>query len=340
MKLSAHRITFAFVVCASLAFRASGGELEDRASLQSQVVSAFHGNRFTELENVSSDFRTKESRTSSGLWKLSLFYSGINSAVDTSITDERYWANTDSKLSQWAAQYPNSPTAPIAQAAVLIRHAWAYRGNGWASEVAPHNWKPYYAHIEKARQHLLKHKASAAVDPNWYTNMIGIALAEGWDQVRFDDLVNEAVARHPYYYPNYFAAIDYLTPKWHGNKAKIEEFANFSVSKTADREKSGMYARVYWYSAQSQYGSRLFTDSSVVWAKMRKGIDDVLSKYPDQWNINNFAQFACLARDKETTQQLIKLIESPIAKVWTQSQDFASRTQPVSFDTCKKFASQ
>jgi hypothetical protein len=50
---------------------------------------------------------------------------------------------------------------------------------------------------------------------------------------------------------------------------------------------------------------------------MKKGIDDVLKRYPDQWNINNFALFACLAKDKKMAKELLDLIkEPPMLQVW------------------------
>ncbi len=62
---------------------------------------------------------------------------------------------------------------------------------------------------------------------------------------------------------------------------------------------------------------------------MKLGIDDVISVYPDQWNINNFALFSCLAKDKEMTGKLINMIQGePIIKVWRD---------PKFFDYCKSF---
>ena len=84
-----------------------------------------------------------------------------------------------------------------------------------------------------------------------------------------------------------------------------------------------MYARIYWSASQTQYGRDLFTDSDVIWEKMKKGIDDVLKRYPDQWNINNFALFACLANDKEKARELFNLIKQPIIwKVWKSEADY------------------
>jgi hypothetical protein len=109
----------------------------------------------------------------------------------------------------------------------------------------------------------------------------------------------------------------YYTPRWHGSAEEIEAFARNAVERTKEKEGAGMYARIYWAASQSLFQGRLFENSNVRWEIMRKGIDDVLQKYPDQWNINNFALFSCLAKDKEMTQKLISMIKgSPIKSGW------------------------
>lgn len=78
-----------------------------------------------------------------------------------------------------------------------------------------------------------------------------------------------------------------------------------------------MYARIYWYAAQTIYGNDLFVGSDVRWENMRVGIWDVLDRYPDQWNIQNFAFFACLTQDATTLADLMAMIDGPpIMRVW------------------------
>lgn len=306
------------------------GELEDRRAIGEQVSSLFMHEQFDELERLAQQFRTTEERTSSGLWKLTLFYSAINDVADGDEREEQYWESIEAKALRWVNAYPGSPTPHIAYAMILVGHAWMFRGSGWSDDVKQGNWKPFQEYLARAAKYLREHKDIADVDPRWYETMLNIACAENWDRERFNKLVNEATERHPYFYQIYFAAIDYLTPKWHGSKEQVEAFASFATEKTAAREGVGMYARVYWYVAQVQYRSRLFTESAVVWGRMKQGIDDVLARYPDQWNINNFAHFACLAWDGRETRELIERVQgAPIPQAW----DSASQ-----YEQCKTWA--
>jgi hypothetical protein len=58
---------------------------------------------------------------------------------------------------------------------------------------------------------------------------------------------------------------------------------------------------------------------------MKRGIVDVLKRYPDQWNINNFAHFACLAGDRKETARLTALVTEPIREAWAKDATLFAR---------------
>lgn len=91
-------------------------ELEQRAAISRSVKSLFLAENFPELERMAQSYRTQRSRTTSGLWKLTLFYAGIQAALnsnddDTNI-DKRFLA-LEEKTKNWRQKYPQSPTAHI-----------------------------------------------------------------------------------------------------------------------------------------------------------------------------------------------------------------------------------
>lgn len=307
------------VLAAISSIPAHAGELEDRAAIAREVSALFEAEKFDELDRMAEEFRTQESRSGSGIWKLTLFYRGLYVQYDRPV-DEAYFDKVDRLYKKWAVENPDSTVAHVGYAANLANRAWFFRGNGWARDVPKEGWKPFYGYLEKARLHLMEHKQAVDKDPVWFHNMLAIAEGESWPLDRLLALVEEGTAKHPYFYEIYFRAIEFLLPKWHGDKAMIEEFANLAVEKTREREGTGMYARIYWFASQVQYGTRLFTGSDVVWSKMAAGIDDVLERYPDQWNINNFAHFACLARDKAKAADLLARIEGePVKRAWANN---------------------
>ena len=161
--------------------------------------------------------------------------------------------------------------------------------------------------------------------------MAMVARQQSWPEAEFSKLINEGLERYPSFYQIYFSAIDYFSPKWGGNALSIERFAMDAVKRTQSTEGFGIYARVYWYASQTQYSEKLFSDSQVNWVTMKNGIDDVLKKFPDEWNIQNFAKFSCVAGDKAKTAELIQRSKAPpLLNAWSESVSY--------YQQCKNWA--
>jgi hypothetical protein len=302
---------------------ASCDELAERSAIGSKVVQLLKDEDFDGLERMATSFRRTGARTSSGLWKLTLYYAGVSKAFETYDIDAAHWTAVEKVTNAWVGRYPKSPTAHLAHADMLLQHAWAYRGPWRAKEVRAEDWQPFRNYVDQARQYLETYKAIGSSDPRWYELMASIANLQSWSDVDFTNLMNEGLNRYPTFYQLYFAAINYYTPKWGGSAEAIEAFAKDAMKRTRSTEGAGLYARIYWYASQAQYGERLFTESLVDWPVMKTGIDDLLKKYPDSWNTNNFAKIACLARDKPKTAELLRQIKGPpLTAAWGNAANF------------------
>ncbi len=308
-------------------------ELAERARVSGEAIEAFLGGDYARLERVSSAYRADKTRTASGLWKLTFFYIGLANAVDALAGSDGTDAAYDDLIARtdaWSRQYPGSPGACITRSMVHVAHAWYFRGSGFADSVAPEAWEPFEKYIALARQELESHKATASIDPRWYESMLIVARAQGWPRKQFDALLDEALDREPTYYQTYFTALDYLAPKWHGSLEDIEQFALDAQRRTASREGQGMYARIYWSAAQGDFQGDLFSESLARWPRMKSGFDDIVARYPDDWNLNNYAKFACIAHDKQTTRALLKRIgDNVVPEAWSPAE---------LFQTCKDWA--
>jgi hypothetical protein len=293
-------------------------EQAERKVISSAAKEAFLSSNFAELERMSLAYRTEKSRTSSGLWKLTLFYLGIDQAIwAASKEGTQALEKLETVTNKWAVQYPDSPAAHIAYSMALITHGWTFRGGGYASSVRPESWAPFRRYIAMARKNLETHKAVASRDPSWYETMLTIARAEAWDADQFDSLLNEALKREPLFYQTYFSALRYLLPQWHGDVRAIETFAQDAARRTSEVEGRGMYARIYWYASQAEFRNNLFDGTLVFWPRMKAGFEDVIAKYPDDWNLSNYAKFACLAKDKPKTKELLaRLGSSVVLEAW------------------------
>lgn len=295
--------------------------VESEIALRAQITEtsqlAFIDEDFGKLEQMHREYLGKKSRTPSGLWRLTLFYSGIEGVLDDARRSpfrEQQFATHERRLQRWLKRYPTSPAPLIVHALLLGERGWAYRGSGYAHAVSPEAWEPFYRHIGMSRRYLEEHKAVAAEDPRWYQAMLQTARAEGWEREAYDKLLDEALKREPLYYQTYFEALENLLPKWHGDAGEIERFARDAVKRTSAREGRGMYARIYWFASQTEFGNDLFKKSLAAWPQMKAGFEDVLARYPDPWNLNNYAKFACLAADKATAKSLLERIGTAVVR--------------------------
>lgn len=305
-------------------------ELAERAAIDSTVRELIARQDFAELERIANSFLNSKARTSSGLWKIGVFDEAITDAFRCKCSDDAFWDGAEKSMNDWIRKYPMSINAHLAYAHVLLERAWNIRGLGYVDSVAPESWKPFYEQVEKARAFLIEHEEIGNSDPRWNNMIVAIANLQGISENEYEAVASAALDRHPDYYPIYFETMLHHLPKWGGSTVAIEKFAREAVVRSRAKEGHGMYARIYWYAAQSQYGNNLFLSSSVDWPEMKKGIDDVLKAYPDQWNINNFAKFACVARDREKTRELLdQMSGAPIPQAWGSQ---------AAFENCRDWA--
>ncbi len=308
-------------------------EQAEKARIFNTVSKLISESKFDEIETLAAKYRNTNERSPSGLWNLTHFYESLG----------RYWNSTDKLYSpeetqkrrnvffnSWRQKYPNSPTPYLAQVVLHRSFAWKTRGWGYTNTVKKEAWAPFFKHIKIARNLLDKHKKIASLDPHWYKLRIriGVELGESKDSILTN--IFEGINKTPNYYPIYFAAVAFFSPMWNGDEAKIASLADLAVKLTEKNEGQSLYARIYWAAIQGRDGNLVFFSPTMSWDRMKKGMDDVVARYPDHWNINNFLYFSCVRADKPQVQKLFKMMEGePLLKVWGKKE---------LFEECKRFA--
>jgi hypothetical protein len=307
---------------------ALGNEVGDRLTTARNVGNLLEAKQISQLDAMITEARNEKTRTQSGVWRLTVLYVAIANALPDA-PPQPGWLEAQSLVENWVVNYPQSPAGPIVYGHLLIGQALGHLGGGQANRVEPGNVEGFLHEIERARIFLETYKATASADPHWYRLMAQVAAYQRWPEAKFSALLSEALEKEPLYYENYFAAVDYYGPEWGGSAEALESFARRAVEQTKSTEGDGMYARIYWYAAQTQYGDSLFRQSDVDWPTMKKSFRDLIAKNPEAWNTNNFARFACLAEDKEMMAELIaKIDDKPLPEVWSGDE----------YDQCKTWA--
>lgn len=290
------------------------------------IVSAelIFGN-FERVDKTLAHYADTKERLESGKWKLAVVVNGIGQAARRTKYE---YALLNFK--NWKAKAPNSVARALYESEIWTSFAWNARGSGYARTVTPEGWKLFRERLNQAMAALEDARTYAATNPAWYAAYLYLALALDrplQDRLR---IFLEATKREPYYYETHFAMLLGLTPKWGGSYAQIAGFAEEAVKATRAQDGDSMYTRIYWYvSGNVELQEDLFKDVGASWDRMRKGFEELQARYPKSyWIANNFASFACRARDKTAFFKLLPMVEK---KVYSE----AWRTN-YSYDLCRR----
>ncbi|MGH8049418.1 MAG: hypothetical protein ACREPB_02025 [Arenimonas sp.] len=264
--------------------------------------------------------RDKKVRTPSGLWLQSSFYTGIGRFIGKAKSEAEFDA-IDAQFSEWLAASKNSEAAHLALSRSMIRRAWFYRGSGYASTVSEEAFEKFRKQISKTKKFMLEHESVSGRDPEWYSQWFSVLLAEnGADEEGYKRYFDNAVKQYPEYYPMYFSAATFYLSKWHGDDEAFDKFARSADGILEPGQASALYSRIYWSHACSRCGDDVenWRDH---WDDISAGFEQIISDYPDPWNINNYARIACSAYDQDKTLELMKKIGStPLSEAWDDEQ--------------------
>ncbi|EUJ09343.1 hypothetical protein Meth11DRAFT_0135 [Methylophilaceae bacterium 11] len=313
-------------------------EMIERNQIGNEVAESINQENFAKLEQLSATYRERQDRTSSGVWKLTVFYGGLRSALLGDYKNEAEWSAKNEIVNRWIEAYPTSPSAHLMKANLLTLRAWQYRGTASAKDTSPESWDGFNKYMKEARQCLSDKKSLMFKDPYWYELML--EPERSWAEKEYSSgtkLIGEALHKFPTYYQFSFNALNYAQAKWRlhlgdygpGGLDTIDKLIKESTAANFSTDGNGMYARMYWY-LSSLMGENIFKYPKLThldWDKMKVGMDDVLKQYPDDWNITHFARFACLAGDEQKTIDLLNMRK--IALTEEDKNLIYARCQPV-----------
>ena len=302
---------------ASTIILAASGIAPARAETEMQVVidkamTDFWIGDFVSLEKQYIVFRDSRDYTAEGYTKLNMFRDGVNKVLSHNAKPkEPYLQELEALTLQWAQEYPQSALAHILHLQVLVKHAWSYRGNGFAQDVSPQASKEFNRYLSKALDYMKAHGDIVLSDSSGHLALLNIGQGLGFDQKQMEVIAQEGLKRNPMDYELHFSIITSLLPKWGGDSKVLDTYIRKVAAQMRDQPGTGMYARLYSNAATNQYGYALFESSYADWPMMKQDFEDILKKYPGNASRRNrYAYFACMAKDKQTLQAQFEQIGS------------------------------
>lgn len=278
--------------------------------------------KFDELEKNIEEAKSKKLILSDGQPRIAAIYGGVAGCRFLSCKFPRTLTemeNRKSMLEKWKADKPSSITSQVANAFYFVELGWFHRGGKYANKLTTAQITNFNNNVGIGKKLLNSLSKEAKNDVGWYSGMLYVALAEGWTENQFNSLFKEATELYPSHIPLYFYKNAYMKPKWYGNPQKFEQFVNKTVKNTKVHLGEQMYARLHW--SGSSY--KLFSSGRTNWSRMKKGFEELTASFDDQWNINNFAKFSCLAGDMKKLKDLLpRMNNKPMISAWYGDENF------------------
>lgn len=270
---------------------------------------------YVALERDWNKIKNGKQKIADGQPLLSAYYGGISGCVflGCKSKSQSELGIRLERLREWKQKIPRSITAKIGYALFFVEYGWSVRGVGYASTVEQEQFEQFKTNIELGRRELEGIKSLPNVDAEWYFGMLQVAISQGWKMEQFDELYIEAVEKYKYYLPIYFVKSAYMASRWHGSTLSLSEYIEGVVTDTSSDIGDEMYVRLNW----SSWSNDMFLNGQADWERMNKAFKLLYSKYPDPWNLNNYAKFSCLAKDFKTFRELdSKINNMPIESAW------------------------
>jgi len=269
---------------------------------------------FAALDALLGKAQAQAQRTPSGLWRYGLVLNGVQDAIGE-VDSPAGFAAAEAKARQWLAARPDSPYAPIVLAYVYQAKACHCAREG-DRPLPPAEQKAWN---DKALSALSEHPRSLAVGER-HALEVQLGTALGDDEATMRAFYQDGVRVQPGYFPLRFAWIDYLAAQPDGAR-RVEQAARAALSEAPFPDRDGLYARMLWYAAQTQYEDELFEEVPVDWPTFDRSFAALLAAYPDGWNRNNYARFACMAGHPERSAALMA-DHQPMGEVWDSQEEF------------------
>ena len=281
----------------------------------------FMGEEFERLEQIYAELNKEPKRFPSGEPVLVAFQQGIMDAMQRHGMDDAYWDALEQKLYKWRKAYPNSEVAHVMYGyQYLMRARHVMSGNNFYERLFQNALATFGGgYLNNARDYLQKVKDLSNTNAIWPLAMLEIGNLQQAPRSEMEAWLSEAIKRGPYQWIVYFCGMREMMQTWKGPRFmdELEQHANRAVESTKELEGQALYALVYRELFLGDKSINLFSVTNADWPRMKQGFEDLNSRYPSQWNLNNFAFFACMAKDKDKTRALLKQIgNKTIYEVW------------------------
>lgn len=180
-------------------------------------------------------------------------------------------------------------------------------------DVAPHD----PVALAKLRKDLEASKELLAREPYWYNLRAEVMTIQQGNPADVLGVVHEGLEAFPQNTRLVVIASNRFLPRWGGDANRLLNYLEFVGALPAVRDRSDMYARVYWNALNLEYKLTLFKIVEKDWDRMGPALDTLVKAYPTTLNVNIAAMMACLGGDRAKTRSFLQHAKfKPMQQLW------------------------
>lgn len=220
----------------------------------------------------------------------------------------------------WREQVPDSIFAEFAEHRLRYAMAWRSRGTSAAHDVTAAGWKDFRQWLVDTEHGLLQARKELRQTPLWHNLMLATVLDMSDGRAKAAVVFEEAVKQWPAHYDFYEVALTRLVPRWGGSWGQVDAFIDRWSDRRRSSEGHSLYARLY---ASVVADGASPHETRLDWPRMKRGLDDLIARYPDPVHKNLAASFACAYDDRAYLEASLRRIAPHESRpaVWIEGTD-------------------
>jgi Domain of unknown function (DUF4034) len=300
-------------------------EDKERGEIRAKSLALLTAQRYDELDALASKYRSSKECYADGIWKLKEVYEGL---VPDDKESDSQWERRLAAIREWIKAKPESITARVSLADVLISYAWKARGDGYANTVSQNGWKLFHERLKQSVQVMNDSKNFKESCPRWWSNMLRASLGLGVERQTYEAVFNEAVKAEPANAGYYVQMAHYLLPRWHGKPNDIAVFLKNAADKIGGDDGDVLYAQVAWY-LQGIEGNIFDERNNLSWERADHGFQVLEKRFPNSPLVQNGRAYIAVIGCPKTLlpRRLVAGLNGNIdPKTWTSKQNFRRLT--------------
>lgn len=317
-----------FIVC--MTPTSGHAEATETAKLYQDTETLLVNNQFDTLENQAVEYRKTNPRFPGGAEKLYVMYDALGATKEESSCgcggyESPYTFDVKAvAIQKWITAQPQSLTARLAMAKLLISYAWAARGGGYSDTITEEMAKHYAERLQAAAAYVKG--LDPKLDPQIFS--IYIKLARGSQNARalMDAIYIEGTKTFPQYYHLYASRADILQEKWFGGPGELQEYTQSLLTSPGGEIGQIAYSIAAVRLFYQYKGSEVYSRTGLLWPKVRETFavrEKVYGLDNADWNV--LLAFSVDANDQASAHEILPHVGTNWDKgVWHDKATFDS----------------